>query len=874
MAFGRELQDFVSAFQGGYNLIKSPEEKQREREKWQMEKDKFSRDGTWHDEATERDKRDFDYKAGRDETHDKQWQKQFDFNQSKDTYDRGRDDVRDNQFTRQQDNLERNQGIQMEQDIENRRLKEEELRLKRRELGVKAREENREPANLQEWLGDRDGAQTDDTTPQPQSYNDTGAIPEGYQNAAFTPAQDTSTGFNLRSYLASIRSNESGGNDNAKNPKSTASGRYQAISSTWRSYMNRYPELGLTPDGRFDGDQQERFIKRFTYDNGTALDNAGVPVNNGTMYAAHFLGSDGAIKALRSSNNTPMSEVVSSKVIKANPFLRNMSVGTFKRWAARKANSHTAEDYSVGAASGGLITAIPEDENDQRKMAEDALMQHNLTMPDDEQAEGVIPDDEQAEGEQEVIPTDRKPAYDGVSEGDKEEPTDDPFELGRRAVRDGMKRTIKDLGISDEETAIDERDIEQAYDNYVKGYGAAPDQVMRQVMTTIDPDKKMSPAERNFKSMGMVYQYYMDQGKPEEAQKAASSMVQYYRQMSQKFLAISQSAAEEGDIDDAAQAAMAAYANIPNGRDLKINKKEDGSYEVSVTDSKSGKQVTKTVLSPQELAAAAMNFSPKTFDDEILNAAGIKGEDIEGTPDVKIERTKGENNTTIQDGVKQAAEEMWPEDGDVKMDAKLRNNLIDAAGQIATITNNAMGADEALRFVDVNDSTPFDKPRELHNNPGMVALTRGGKTAIVRKADANNILRAWSDKVKADAKQVDDAKTDAKESADNLEWYKKKGGELWDQASKNLDEASDGPATKALKWLSKTTSGAIPENMPDASTDEGRKNMPVADKALADARDAILASGDIEAQREELDEIEDILIQSGYIKERTPKKAP
>lgn len=159
-------------------------------------------------------------------------------------------------------------------------------------------------------------------------------IPENaWQTVASIP---TTGGAIPQGYMASARASESGGNDAARNPNSTATGRYQFLESTWNGLAQQYPELGLTPDGRTDPAQQERAMAQFTQDNARALSSAGIPVDPGTLYAAHFLGAGGAQKALTANPATPMSALVEPGVIQANPQLANMSAGEFAQWAQIK----------------------------------------------------------------------------------------------------------------------------------------------------------------------------------------------------------------------------------------------------------------------------------------------------------------------------------------------------------------------------------------------------------------------------------------------------------------------------------------------------------------------------------------------------------
>jgi len=112
-------------------------------------------------------------------------------------------------------------------------------------------------------------------------------------------------GGGMGDYLNTIRAKESGGNDLAKNPSSTATGRYQFTAGTWAGLMRQHPELGLTSNGRTDPAQQEKAIRVFTDQNAKALTAAGIPINPQNLYGAHFLGAGGASKFIPGAVNNP-----------------------------------------------------------------------------------------------------------------------------------------------------------------------------------------------------------------------------------------------------------------------------------------------------------------------------------------------------------------------------------------------------------------------------------------------------------------------------------------------------------------------------------------------------------------------------------------
>lgn len=150
---------------------------------------------------------------------------------------------------------------------------------------------------------------------------------------------------------------ESGGNNAARNPRSSATGKYQFVDTTWlRLYRARYGDNGLTPaqilDKRSDARLQDVLMDDLMAGNERALRAAGVPIDPGNLYLAHFAGSGGATALHRAAPNATARSVLGNAVVDANPFLERMTARDVIDWAARKMNG--------GGARGARAPAAPE----------------------------------------------------------------------------------------------------------------------------------------------------------------------------------------------------------------------------------------------------------------------------------------------------------------------------------------------------------------------------------------------------------------------------------------------------------------------------------------------------------------------------------
>ena len=170
--------------------------------------------------------------------------------------------------------------------------------------------------------------------------------------------------------IDSIIGVESGNNPNATNPNSSASGLGQFVDSTWLSTLKQArPDLvqgksdaellALKTDPALSREMTEAYANQ----NQTILSKAGVPVTPGTTYLAHFAGPGGAVKVLQADPNAPVESVLGSAAVKANPFLRGMTVSGLQAWADKKMGGSSPQPQtaqaSPAAPASGLLAQSP-----------------------------------------------------------------------------------------------------------------------------------------------------------------------------------------------------------------------------------------------------------------------------------------------------------------------------------------------------------------------------------------------------------------------------------------------------------------------------------------------------------------------------------
>lgn len=244
-------------------------------------------------------------------------------------------------------------------------------------------------------------------------------------------------------------------------------------------------------------------------------------------------------------------------------------------------------------------------------------------VPDDEEAEAV-PDDEAAEGEG-VLPT--SSATDFSAQSRRTQPAGPQMgingivspQLVDDARKAGLMWGVQKAGLG--QGAIRTPAAMLKAKQIAQGMGGMSEEEMQAAKQAVDPEGKLTDSQRNIAALGSVYQFWANKGEPDKAGRVAFQMLQYYRNASQRYAAIAAKAAEGGNMDLATKAALKAYANVPDSKDLEIVPNPDGGLMYTYTDA-NGDVINKGIATPQQLVASAMGLATGGFDKALMSAAG------------------------------------------------------------------------------------------------------------------------------------------------------------------------------------------------------------------------------------------------------------
>lgn len=174
----------------------------------------------------------------------------------------------------------------------------------------------------------------------------------------------------LARFLDRLMLAESGGRDDARNPRSTAIGPFQFIESTFLEVTQRHfqAETGALASAevlklRTNRAFSRRVAEAFTRDNAGTLAAAGLSATFANLRLAFLAGADGAIRVLKADPQAMAIAVLGRKAAQANPFMAGMSIADLVRWSARNIalSGLVVADWGAGPrpGAGGTEQSAP-----------------------------------------------------------------------------------------------------------------------------------------------------------------------------------------------------------------------------------------------------------------------------------------------------------------------------------------------------------------------------------------------------------------------------------------------------------------------------------------------------------------------------------
>ena len=136
-------------------------------------------------------------------------------------------------------------------------------------------------------------------------------------------------------YFTLLAKIESGNRLYIKAPTSSGSGLYQFIRATWEGEGGKWgPDMSKAFGGLFPSENEQTMRARtFTEKNAAYLQSHGVAINNASLYAAHFLGPQTAVKMILADTKDHADDVAGPLAAKANPsILKGKTVAQFYTW--------------------------------------------------------------------------------------------------------------------------------------------------------------------------------------------------------------------------------------------------------------------------------------------------------------------------------------------------------------------------------------------------------------------------------------------------------------------------------------------------------------------------------------------------------------
>lgn len=274
------------------------------------------------------------------------------------------------------------------------------------------------------------------------------------------------------------------------------------------------------------------------------------------------------------------------------------------------------DGYINGYAAGGLVV----DEEDPDQAAAAAAAPSNSTpgrmagdpepSPPPAQVASAAPMERAVPDEAPAAPA--RPA-DDAGLPDEQVISRPTKEVLAEALRGGMSALQTEFGLK-QQGVPDEQTMAAGRQRLMAGDGRASQADMAAAAKAVDPKGELSHSQMMLRVMTKGYNWYLERGEPEKANKYAASIIQYANFQASKFGEDAIELIHKGDMKGAAKAVAAGYSHLPDGKEATdVQVSPDGkSVMVTETDVETGKPINKHTLTGMQLYQGAIGLANKS----------------------------------------------------------------------------------------------------------------------------------------------------------------------------------------------------------------------------------------------------------------------
>ena len=284
---------------------------------------------------------------------------------------------------------------------------------------------------------------------------------------------------------------------------------------------------------------------------------------------------------------------------------------------------------------------------------------------------------------------------------------------------------------------------DQGAQRFASGEGAATSEEINDIDDNVDPDRELDEGHRQMNRLAQTMQWYKSQGRDDEAEVAAASLMQYGAQRMQKLGSMAQAAYKQyqatGDqqhLDNTLRFMEKAYQMVPDGSDFDVNL-DPATGQLMATKINSEGEEESYNISPNEIPKyLKMAQDGSGYWDSVFRIADPEGqqqkarkEELEGTREYQ----RGEKREERTYEEKQTQEERTYEEKKAAREAEAEAAKAEAKAK----TDAAESDRRAKRDQEIRKQEKLEAAAIAESAPGKEPFDWEGKVApLVADADA------------------------------------------------------------------------------------------------------------------------------------------